>query len=225
MPTAQGARPSAYRIFISDGETLKRHISAIALFLSMSSFLHAGSSKIAPDLRGLAPLTLVDAIIQFTAPPSLAKAAAMSGLGGNVKTLFEVIPAVAVTLPAGVLELVALDQDVVYISLDRSVAQSLDYAEPTINALTAFQNGYDGTGVGVAIIDSGVGAHPDLNDSKGVSRVRLQPKLCAISDCRARRPIRTRRACCRYSGGQRITIGWSLIHSHVSRNCPECKPR
>ncbi len=30
---------------------------------------------------------------------------------------------------------------------------------------------FDGTGIGVAIIDSGIATHPDLNNANGVSRV------------------------------------------------------
>ena len=43
------------------------------------------------------------------------------------------------------------------ISPDRNMAGSLDLADPTTNATIAWQQyGVDGTGVGVAIVDSGV---------------------------------------------------------------------
>ena len=50
-----------------------------------------------------------------------------------------------------------------YVSPDRRIAGSLEYAAPTVGGDIAFQSGWTGSGVGVAIIDSGVaGDHPDL---------------------------------------------------------------
>ena len=65
----------------------------------------------------------------------------------------------------------ANDPDVEYIAPDRKIAGMLDYAEPTINANIAFNSGYTGNGVTVAVIDSGIlDSHPDLQDSDGGSR-------------------------------------------------------
>ncbi len=50
-----------------------------------------------------------------------------------------------------------------YVSPDRRIAGSLEYAAPTVGGDIAFQSGWTGSGVGVAIIDSGVaGSIPDL---------------------------------------------------------------
>jgi len=43
-----------------------------------------------------------------------------------------------------------------YISLDRPLTPSLSNAAPAVNAFAAWQSGYTGAGVGVALIDSGV---------------------------------------------------------------------
>jgi serine protease AprX len=51
---------------------------------------------------------------------------------------------------------------VTYISLDRSVAGTLDYTAAAVDAPLAWSYGLDGTGVGIAVIDSGVYSHPDL---------------------------------------------------------------
>src|SRR5262249_16195629 len=58
-----------------------------------------------------------------------------------------------------------------YISPDRSVQKTvvadssatLDYYAETINARAAQQVGYDGTGIGVAVIDSGIFDIPDFH--------------------------------------------------------------
>ena len=46
---------------------------------------------------------------------------------------------------------------------DRTVAGAMEYAEPTVNANIALQYGWNGSGIGVAVIDSGIYNHPDLN--------------------------------------------------------------
>ena len=47
-------------------------------------------------------------------------------------------------------------RNVKYISLDRPLAPTLSNAAPAVNAFAAWQSGYTGAGVGVALIDSGV---------------------------------------------------------------------
>jgi serine protease AprX len=62
--------------------------------------------------------------------------------------------------------------NVSYISPDRSVAASLDYTTAGVEAPPAGSSWWDGTGVGVAVIDSGIYGHPDLLSTRsGKSRV------------------------------------------------------
>ena len=68
------------------------------------------------------------------------------------------------TVPADKLEALAADPDVEYISPDRPVFASLDYATPTVAADIATEYGYDGAGIGVAVVDSGIAFHLDVND-------------------------------------------------------------
>ena len=144
---------------------------AFAVALAFSTLVDAAPNKIAPDLLAMNPATVMEAIVQYKVAPSTAKVDAVLALGGKVNIQFKVIHALVVTLPVGSLEVLAKDPDIVYISPDRLVKKALDYAEPTIGALTAFDNHYDGTGIGIAIIDSGVTDHPDLHDFHGRSRV------------------------------------------------------
>src|SRR5262249_9094032 len=51
-----------------------------------------------------------------------------------------------------------------YVTPDRSLGQQMEFARPAINAQIAQQYGWTGAGVGVAVIDSGVAAMPDLRD-------------------------------------------------------------
>jgi serine protease AprX len=50
----------------------------------------------------------------------------------------------------------ASDPDVVHVSIDHKVHSHLDVAAKTINAPMAWSSGYTGTGIGVAVIDSGI---------------------------------------------------------------------
>ena len=75
-------------------------------------------------------------------------------------------------LPASALDAVAALPNVVHISPDRPLKSTLDYSTAAVNANVAFTSGIVGTGVGVAIIDSGIDPlHPDLFDGKGNSRI------------------------------------------------------
>jgi serine protease AprX len=60
---------------------------------------------------------------------------------------------------------------VAYISSDRPFQAMLDYTATAVDAPLAWQAGFDGTGVGIAIIDSGIFNHPDLKDASGNSRI------------------------------------------------------
>jgi serine protease AprX len=53
--------------------------------------------------------------------------------------------------------------NVTYISLDRPLVAALDYTTQAINAPLAWSSGWKGTGIGIAVIDSGIYLHPDLN--------------------------------------------------------------
>jgi len=64
----------------------------------------------------------------------------------------------------------AKNPNVLYITPDRKSKQFSDYSVQTLGAdLVQNTLGFDGSGIGVAVIDSGVYAHPDLKDKVGVN--------------------------------------------------------
>jgi serine protease AprX len=136
----------------------------------------ADDSKISPDLQPLLHSSgSVNVIVQYNSPPPSA-GGLLGGLvkllSGVVNLVFSLIPAVTATLhPADILTL-SNQSNVAYISLDRSLNASLDYSSGAVNAPTAWSAGLDGTGVGIAIIDSGIYSHPDLNGENS-SRSRV----------------------------------------------------
>src|SRR6185369_5155500 len=139
-------------------------------FLGFSS-----SAKLAPDLAQIGPQSKVDVIIQFATPPGNAQHARIMQRGGLLKTDLDLVKAAAYSLPAAALDALADDPEIVYISPDREVTPALDYANATVGAPIALQYGWDGTGVGIAVIDSGITDGRDFLDKKNnasnVSRI------------------------------------------------------
>ena len=126
-----------------------------------------GGAKISPDLPLGRRSDVVDVIVQFQAPVTAAYHQKVIDRGGQLKQALEVVRGGLYSMPAGMLEDLAQDPDVNYISPDRTVRGMLDYANPTINANIALQYGFDGTGVGVAVIDSGIVPILDLMQTGG----------------------------------------------------------
>ena len=136
----------------------------------------AKKNKLSGDLAGLPASAHVDVIVQFTHAPSAAELATVNGLGGRLKKTFQNIHGALFTLPAVALTALAANPSIAYVSPDRNVAGSLEFAEPTVNAAIALQYGWNGSGVGVAVIDSGIynpGFEPQ-NHLCGASRRTIQ---------------------------------------------------
>jgi serine protease AprX len=125
----------------------------------------AGSPRLAPDLT-VDGQEVVDVIVQFTAPSSEAHLRKMGNFGGRLIHEFPSIHGAKYNVPAAALKALGDDPDIFYISPDREVTASLDYANPTVGATLATQQyGLTGSGIGIAIIDSGILEVRDLLDS------------------------------------------------------------
>ena len=111
-----------------------------------------------------------DVIVQFKHVPAERDHAKVQGLGGRLKQHLDIVNAAVYSIPPGQLRKLAEDPDVVYLSPDREVRGALDYAAAAVNASAAGSK-YKGTGIGIAVIDSGIAPHADFTDSKGKSRV------------------------------------------------------
>ena len=140
------------------------------LFLILGCFATPtmfGGSKISPDLPLGSRSEIVDVIVQFQSPVTPAHHKKVTDRGGKLKQALELVQGGSYSMPVGMLEDLEQDPEVAYISPDRSVHGMLDYAEPAINANLAFQYGFDGSGVGVAVIDSGIIPILDLMQTGG----------------------------------------------------------
>ena len=142
----------------------------LALILMLGAGLAATSfagpkngPKIADDLD-LTSKAPVNVNIVYAKPPSLLDSLNLLGVVGNllnsVVTLLGNI--LNVTLPGTSVVSVAANSNVLYIAPNRGLHPTLDYTTAAVDANVAFQSGFVGSGVGIAIIDSGINPHPDL---------------------------------------------------------------
>ena len=125
----------------------------LTLALLIGSSLGFAASKISPDLPKSGPP--IEVIIQFKPMPGWNNSQVVGAFGGQVKHSLTTINAIHATLPPAVLPLVASLPIVSYISPNRTMKRHVDISTQAVNANLAWQLGYDGTGVGVAVIDSG----------------------------------------------------------------------
>ena len=119
------------------------------------------SPKLAPDLPTYGPGTL-DVIVQFVGQQSETPKGRITGLGGRFRSELGAIRGASYNLPIAALNALREDPDILYISPDREVTATLDYSGPTVGAQLAAQYGLDGTGIGIAVIDSGILSVRDL---------------------------------------------------------------
>ncbi|HME08009.1 MAG TPA: S8 family peptidase [Bryobacteraceae bacterium] len=130
----------------------------------------AGTNKHSADLDAVTSGDL-HVIITFVQKPGSAHVRKIRSAGGTTERLLDAVNGVAATIPVQALLDLESDPAVRYVTLDRAVHPTLDYTTAAVNDNVAFQSGYTGTSIGVAIVDSGVSPHPDLNDANGNSRI------------------------------------------------------
>src|SRR6202140_4676296 len=154
----------------------------LLVLIATVALAHANDSKISPELRGYPSNQKAQVIVQY-APGTQVNCSGLLGLvdclvndvlklGGTILSALPVVNGLVAVLDGnGILNL-SNQSNVVYISLDRPLTPTLSNAAPAVNAFAAWQSGYTGAGIGVAVVDSGVSSHPDLNGGPwGSSRV------------------------------------------------------
>src|SRR6266571_1032851 len=150
---------------------------ALMILLAAGLSLADGKHKLSKDLDALKGSNsggTVDVIIQFNQTPTAAHHQKVQNKGGVLKTKLDFIKGAHYSVPVESLDALADDPDVAYISPDRRLSGALDQTAAAVNANVAWQSGWDGTGIGVAVIDSGINDHPDLYSTSGYSgRTRI----------------------------------------------------
>ena len=154
----------------------------LVVLIATVTLAHADNTKISPDLQNYPSSQKAQVIVQY-APGTQVNCSGLIGLlgclvndvlklGGTILGDLPLVNGLVAVLDGNGIANLSNQSNVVYISLDRPLTPSLSNAAPAVNAFAAWQSGYTGAGVGVALIDSGVSSHPDLNGGfRGASRV------------------------------------------------------
>ncbi|MFZ1158037.1 MAG: S8 family peptidase, partial [Candidatus Sulfotelmatobacter sp.] len=139
------------------------------------------ASRVQPELQqllakaqqGKAGNQTVKVIVQYKQDPGPTHFAKMQNLGGKLHAQLHVVKGAAFTIPVSALAALEADPDVVSVSIDHPMTGLDDTTDIATGIATAWNSGYNGTGIGVAVIDSGINDnHPDLwNSSETQSRV------------------------------------------------------
>jgi len=146
-------------------------VAVVLATCSMPAF--ADDSKISPDLRGYTSSTKTPVIVQFNSSAQASCGGLLGlvdclvnsvvNLGGTILGDLPLINGVVAALDGNGIVSLSNNPSVAYISADRALGTLSNDAAVAINASAAWQSHYTGSGIGVALIDSGVNSHPDLN--------------------------------------------------------------
>src|SRR5438477_1092260 len=130
---------------------------------------NSNSGRITPELAGLlakgrqGSTTAVNVIVQYQQVPQSTQYAKMQGRGAKLHSKLHLVKAAAFTVPASALADMADDDDIALVSLDHPLQGMDDYTDAAMNVSTVWNSGFSGTGIGVAVIDSGINdSHLDL---------------------------------------------------------------
>jgi serine protease AprX len=142
-----------------------KKLVALTVVAVSASLAFGQNKKIAPDLQGTNSTGSVNVIVQFQHTPTQWQHQKVFSRGGSLHADLGSIKAGAYSVPISAINDLAQDPEVAYISPDRPVTLMLDNSAAAVNAATAW-NSYNlnGSGVGVAVIDSGVSNIADLKN-------------------------------------------------------------
>jgi len=112
-------------------------------------------------------------VVSSDGRPTPAVATAVQAAGGTVQGALPSIGGYVVDLPNPAIASLAFDASVGRIALDRVVSATWERTGATIGAVAVREDlGYDGAGIGVAVIDSGItNWHDDLTGASSAQRV------------------------------------------------------
>ncbi|MBV9308736.1 MAG: S8 family peptidase [Acidobacteriaceae bacterium] len=144
----------------------------VSFLLAAAIACSAGTpkNKISSDLAsaGKTSAAQVQVVVQWNISIGTATTQKISALGGTVISEFPAVRSGVYNVPPSALDALSADGDVKYVSVDRKIhkkAASVGITSATINAQYAWAAGYSGSGIGVAVLDSGI----NEDDNLGVS--------------------------------------------------------
>src|ERR1051325_5437909 len=150
---------------------MKAMTISFASVLLLGSFARGNDHKLSPELKGPQSAGVVDVIVQYKVAPAQKERDRIAAHGGTVKQHFHAVKGLLVSLPAWRLKTLSNDPEVAYVSPDRPIRRQMNNAAVGVLANYAWNLGLDGTGIAVAVIDSGVHGVDDLKDAQGHNRI------------------------------------------------------
>jgi serine protease AprX len=150
-----------------------------SLFFLMTAVAFGQSSKLSPDFKKLPSGQSTSAIVQYYTAPTTTDANYAKSAGATNPKALGLVKATRYTMTLGIAQsLITLDTNVKYVSPDRPLKKTSSTSSDSVMNVTVGANlarslGYDGTGVGVAVIDSGVNAGPDLGVPGSMNGTRM----------------------------------------------------
>jgi serine protease AprX len=139
----------------------------------MSNIASELSSFLAKAKQGSADGKTVRVIVQYKHIPTSVHYSTMKGRGARLHATLHMIHGAAFTIPVSALPALEADPEIESVTIDHPIAVMDDLTNAATGVSAAWNSGFTGAGIGVAVIDSGVNdAHPDLwNSTHTTSRV------------------------------------------------------
>jgi serine protease AprX len=153
---------------------VRRLLLAAALIAAAGSHAlaasHPGDAKLDSELRERAHAPRGRSRVILRLEPGVSADAVVERLRGTVGRRLSLVGGQVAEVPDTALDTLASLPGVAGISLDRGVQGTLERTSASIGATWVHENlGYDGSGVGIAVIDSGVTSwHDDLGSNRVV---------------------------------------------------------
>src|ERR1700691_3143593 len=129
--------------------------------------------KFAPDLapvaaraQSAAASETVQVIVQYSQVHQSEQEGRALGMGARLNRRIHVVKSIVLTIPVRALPALEADPEVLSVSVDHPMKGLDDTSDVATGVPSAWSAGYNGAGIGVAVIDSGINdSHPDLKDS------------------------------------------------------------
>src|ERR1035438_3749027 len=148
-----------------------RHLAIAAIVLGASSGWAASHPKLSPELTSARSGQWVSVIVQYAGltDRDFAQAQTVGKRGASPRRL-PLINSVAMTVNSSSLASLESNIRVVHVSVDHPVFETsttTDFYDQAVNAPYAWSAGLDGSGIGIAVIDSGITDQGDFSNSNG----------------------------------------------------------
>jgi serine protease AprX len=151
-----------------------RNLAFAGLLLGATFAMAAGPSKLSRELAAVPKGQWVKVIVQYqaTTDQDMAQAQALAKSDEPTKRL-DLIKSVSLTVQSDSLSTFESNSHVSHVSIDHPVfltSTTTDFYDQAVNAPYAWSSGLNGSGIGVAVIDSGITDQGDFSGANG-SRV------------------------------------------------------